>query len=67
MKLVEDAKDWWRWWSMRFMGMAVAFPMIWAQLPADAKAMIPEAVEPYIPMALVLAAMISRPIQQGDK
>lgn len=64
MKLVDNAKDFWRWWSMRFMGLAVAWPMIWAQLPADAKAMIPESFEVWIPTSLIIAAMIARPVKQ---
>lgn len=64
MKLVDDVKDIWRWWSMRLMGLALAWPMVWGQLPQDAKNMIPAWVEPWVPASLILAAMIARPIKQ---
>lgn len=67
MKTVDDAKDWWRWYSMRFMAAAAAFPVIWAQIPPDAKALIPESVEPWIPVALIIAAMLGRVIDQPKK
>lgn len=60
MKLVDDWKDFWRWHSTQFMAAAAAFPAIWLQMPQDAKDMIPEAVEPWIPTALIVAAMLGR-------
>lgn len=67
MNLVDDAKDFWRWWSMRLMALAGSWPLIWAQLPDDAKNMIPDVWEMWIPTTLILAAMIARPIQQREK
>lgn len=60
MKLVDDWKDAWRWHSTQLMTLAVSFPLIWEQLPADAKALIPVTWEPWIPTVLIIAAMLGR-------
>lgn len=41
MKLVDDAKNWWRWTSMRAMAFAVAFLGGWEILGDDLKAYLP--------------------------
>jgi hypothetical protein len=74
-ELVEDARDWWRWWSMRLMAAGLFllsllewFPdaawAVWGRMPDDMKAMIPASVATKIPMFLFAAAMVARLIQQ---
>lgn len=60
MKLVPDWREVWRWHSTRLMTLAALFPVIWAQLPPDAKAMIPATWEPWIPTVLLIAAILGR-------
>lgn len=64
MRFVDDIKDAWKWFSIQLMGAA----LVWEVLPEDAKekalVFIPDAIEPYITSALVLAAIVGRMIKQ---
>jgi len=64
MKLVEDARDAWRWHSVRLLAVLAALPLAWAQMPDDAKAFIPETWEPWIFTALAVAGIVGRVMQQ---
>ena len=60
MKLVENAKDAWRWLSMQFIGLA----LVWESLPAEAVAVIPEPYRHYITLALLVGAGLGRMVKQ---
>ena len=60
MKLVPDWKSAWKWHSTQLMVAVAALPVVWVNLPEDAKAMIPAGAEPWIPTALAVAAIIGR-------
>jgi hypothetical protein len=60
MKLVENAKEAWRWWSMRLIGLA----LIWEGLPPEAVAVIPEPYRHYITLALLVGAGLGRMVKQ---
>lgn len=40
MKLVDDARDWWKWHSTYVFGALAIFPMVWLNSP-DLQAMLP--------------------------
>lgn len=65
MKLVEDIKYAWKWFSVQLMAAA----LIWETLPDDIKAQVlvfvPDPIEPYITSGLVLAALLGRVVKQG--
>ncbi len=42
MRLVENWKSAWRWFSVQALAVTAAMPIVWAGLPADIKAMIPD-------------------------
>ncbi len=78
MKLVDDWRRGWRWWSVKLnlIGNALlvgllAFPSIaqdvWASLPPDLKAMMPQRIAYFLPLSIFIAATIARLIQQGEK
>ena len=60
MKLVENAKDAWRWLSMQFIGLA----LIWEGLPVDAVEVIPEPYRNYITLVLLIGAGLGRMVKQ---
>lgn len=66
MKLVSDWRQAWRWFSIQIFVLAGALPLVWAQLPPDAKAMLPETWEPWVLAALAVAGIVGRVIDQGD-
>ena len=76
MKLVEDARDWWRWWSVHFntVGLAILAWMqidpvsvlyVWNMMPASVRRVVPEYVLIPIAMALFALSMLSRVLRQS--
>lgn len=60
MKLVDDWKQAWRWWSVRGLAAIAALPFVWPTLPPDIKAFVPVEWQPYIFSAIAIAAIIGR-------
>jgi hypothetical protein len=65
MKLVDNAASAPRWFSMQLLTIVAALQVVWETLPPDALALIPVEYRGYIPLGLVLAAMVGRLIDQG--
>jgi hypothetical protein len=65
MHLVQNWKQAWRWFSVQAMGAIVALPLVWAALPSDAKAFLPDGWEPWILVALAAAGIVGRLIDQN--
>jgi hypothetical protein len=66
MKLIDEAKHWWRMLCMQAMGVAVAVQAAWLQVPDDMKAVFPHEWEQYLTIALLLFGMAGRLVKQGD-
>jgi hypothetical protein len=73
--MVADARDWWRWWSLRFMALAAlvqavslsspdALLVAWQNLPPDLRAMLPARIADVVPLLLTIAAIIARHVRQ---
>lgn len=60
MKLVSDAKDWWKWHSTHAMAIAAALPVVWQELPPELKASIPDGWMPWITAAILVAGLVGR-------
>jgi len=65
MKLVPNIRQAWRWISVQAFAALMAFPFVWTQIPADAKARIPEWLDPWIPATLAAIGLIGRLKDQG--
>lgn len=65
MQFVPDWRDAWKWFSVQALAAIVILPMVWASLPADAKAWVPESWQPWIIMVLAVAGIIGRVIDQN--
>lgn len=61
MKIVSNWRSAWKWLSVQFLALQVA----WQALPAEAVAVIPLAWQGYITLGLALAALLGRMIDQG--
>lgn len=57
----------WRLWSVQIFAILAAIPVVWAELPADWKAMIPEGWNPYIVAAIAVGGIVARVIPQAKK
>lgn len=75
IQLIEDWRNFWRFWSVRLgvigsalTGWLIAFPdqalQAWALLPADLKAYLPERYMPLVGVAIFVMSLIARAIKQ---
>lgn len=60
MKIVDDARDWWKWNSTHVAAMFAAMPIAWSQVPPEFKAYIPEAAMPLIGFVMFIGYMAAR-------
>jgi len=67
MKLVPDAKDAWRWFSVQALTLIAALQVMWETLPAEALAVIPADWRGYITIGLAVAGLVGRLIYQAPK
>jgi hypothetical protein len=76
--LVDDARNWWRWWSMRLnaLGLAilawvqidpVSVLYVWAMMPEEVKAILPPRFLVFVGLGLFALSMIARVVKQNDK
>ena len=75
LELIEDWRNFWRFWSVRLgivgsaiTGVLIAFPDValsaWAMMPADLKSAIPERYMPLIGVVIFVASLVARAIKQ---
>jgi hypothetical protein len=65
MRLVKNARQSWRWWSVQLAGALAFLPIVWEQMPYDIKAMIPAEWHTWIVSGMALAIIVARNIDQG--
>lgn len=66
MKLIEDWKDAWRWFSVQAMAAAGALQVVWIGMPDDLKASIGPQWVQGITFALLLLGVFGRLVKQGE-
>jgi len=65
IKLVEDWRKAWTWFSVNAMIAAAAIQGAWLQIPEDMKAHIPEYLVSGATIALLVLGVLGRLIKQG--
>jgi hypothetical protein len=55
----------WRLWSVQIFAVIAALPVVWAELPPDIKAMIPDGWSPYIVTLIAIGGIVARSIPQS--
>lgn len=65
MKLVEDWRDAWRWFSVQALAALMALPLVWVSLPSDAKSFLPDSAEPWVLAVLAAGGLVGRLIDQN--
>lgn len=60
MKLVENVKSAWKWYSVQALGVLTVMPMVWAELPADIKSHIPDEWMFYVVSVIALGGLVGR-------
>ena len=64
MKLVENAKQAWKWFSMQAMGWAVAVQSAWELAPADMKLTFTSTQVYMITVTLLVLGIVGRIVKQ---
>ncbi len=64
MKMVEDWKSAWRWFSVQALTIIAAIPLVWPMIPPDVQAWLPEQYRPYVILALALGGIVGRVVDQ---
>lgn len=65
-KLVDNARNAWRWVSMQAMTAAIAVQGAWMFIPADMKSSIPPNVVQYATLALLALGVVGRLVKQKE-
>jgi len=60
MKLVSDAKDWWKWNSVHMAAIISVLPTVWMQLPPEFKDLVPDWAFAPIGVVTFLAMVVAR-------
>jgi len=64
MRLVEDARHWWRWWSLRILAVAAALQAQIVLFPDALKGWLPDEWMHYIALGLLLIGAGARLVRQ---
>jgi hypothetical protein len=64
MKLVDNAREAWRWFSVQIAALMAVLPFAWMELPADVKAYVPTEWRPWIVSGLAVAVIVGRLVAQ---
>jgi hypothetical protein len=67
MNIIPNWRDAWRWFSVQALAAIVALPFVWIALPADAKAYLPDSLEPWVLAVLATGGLVGRMIDQQGK
>jgi len=67
MKLVDNWKSAWRWFSIHCLWIAAAIPNVWAELPSDLKSAIPPGTMGAIAALVAICGIAGRLVDQEKK
>lgn len=65
MKLVDDWKSAWRWFSMHALVLAGVIPTVWSELPPDLKTAIPPGAMGAITAVIAACGVVGRLVNQS--
>lgn len=65
MKLVDDWKQAWRWFSVQALAIIAVLPLVWMSLPADVKNYLPDSLEPWLLVVLAIGGIVGRIVDQN--
>lgn len=64
MKLVDDWKASWRWWSMQSMGLVTVLLGAWGVMPEDLKQTLPSWLVHGVAIIVLMTGIVGRILQQ---
>lgn len=66
MKLIDNARESWKWFSMQAMTLAGALQGAWLYIPPDLKDNVPVNMVNIVTLALLVAGVVGRLVKQTD-
>lgn len=66
MKLIDEAKGAWKFFSVQAMAWALAIQGAWQAIPDDMKASIPAGLVHWLTMGLLVLGIAGRLVKQGE-
>jgi hypothetical protein len=66
MKLVDNARNAWRWFSVQSMAVAGAIQGTWLALPPDLKSRVPADLVDMLTLAVLALGIVGRVVDQGS-
>jgi hypothetical protein len=67
MRLVDNARNAWRWFSVQAFAAIIALPFVWPLLPGDVRAFMPKEWEPYAFAVIAFGGLAGRLVDQKKK
>lgn len=64
LKLVDDVRNAWKWFSTWIFGALTVVPLAWPAIPAELKAALPQDILPYV-SGVAFVGLILRLVQQS--
>lgn len=64
MRLVDNAREAWKWYSVQALAVLALLPLVWAELPAEVVDMIPAETRRWIMVAIAISGIVGRLIPQ---
>ena len=64
MRMVDDARRAWRWFSVQALAVLALVPLIWAEVPPEVQAFIPAGWHPWILAGVAVAGILGRLVDQ---
>jgi hypothetical protein len=65
MRLIDNVKDAWKFFSMQAMAAAVSLQAIWVALPDDLRESVPQNIVQWITIAIIVSGMVGRVVSQS--
>lgn len=66
MKLVDDWKDCWKWFSTQALAISIALQTAWLTMPEKLKSEVPSGLVEWLIVAILVAGVIGRVVKQKE-
>jgi hypothetical protein len=67
MKLIDNACDAWKWFSVQAMGWAIAIQGAWLAMPPELKTRVPADWVDALTVAILVLGIVGRLVDQGGR
>ena len=65
MRLVDNARNFWKWFSVQALAVLGIIAAVWPVLPPEAQALVPEPWRPWVLVAVAVGGIFGRVIDQS--